>query len=517
MALSWSAALAKFVNTWAHVALSTMNNLRSQPHLYEINTWAWLEELSERAGRHVTLAEVPDVEWNRLAGLGFDLIWLMGVWERSPESRREFRGDAASFATFKKAMPGATMQDVVGSAYSILRYQPDPYIGDWASLDATRDKLHARGLRLILDFVPNHVALDHPWGLEQPEYFIQGTAEDFARDPSAYYRAETYSGTRYIARAKDPYFPPWCDVAQLNYFKSAMRAALLAELGTMAKHCDGFRCDMAMLVLNDIFAKTWSSLLAGAVPPVAEFWREVRGALPDKILLAEAYWGTEGRLFELGFDFAYDKTLYDAIRGGDASAVRADISSDLDYQSHLARFLENHDEARSAAVFIGEKLTAAATLVATLPGLRFYHQGQLEGRRIQLPVALSHAASEQPDPAIEALYRQLLQISNEQVFHAGAYRRLDAGDLGDGTAANLIVYDWQTENCWKLVVVNLGNEASQARIQVGDRIAPGRRYRFNDQLNQTVYLRDGDELRGAGLYVRLEAFHAHLFEIAPAA
>jgi Alpha amylase, catalytic domain len=494
-----------------------MNNLRLHPHLFEINTWAWLEELSERAGRHITLAEVPDVEWNRLAGLGFDLIWLMGIWQRSPESRREFRGDAASFANFKKVLPGATMEDVVGSAYSIQRYQPDPYIGDWASLDATRDKLHARGLRLILDFVPNHVALDHRWVLEQPEYFIQGTAEDFARDPSAYYRAETYSGTRYIARAKDPYFPPWRDVAQLNYFEPAMRAALLAELSNIAKHCDGFRCDMAMLVLNDIFARTWSSQLARAVAPATEFWQDVRGALLEKILLAEAYWGTEWRLFELGFDFTYDKSLYDAIRGGDASAVRTDISRDLTYQSHLARFLENHDEARAAAVFIGEKLTAAATLIATLPGLRFYHQGQLEGRRIQLPVSLSHAASEQPVPAIEALYRQLLQISNEQVFHAGAWRRLDASDLGDGLASNLIVYDWQSENCWKLVVVNLANEASQARIQLGDRISQGRRYRFNDQLNQAVYLRDGDELGGPGLYVRLEAFHAHLFEISPAA
>jgi hypothetical protein len=493
-----------------------MNKLRLHPHLYEINTWAWLDELSERAGRRITLDDVPDVEWNRLAGLGFDLIWLMGVWERSPESRREFRGDAASFASFKQALPGATMDDVVGSAYSIRRYQPDPRIGDWVSLDATRDKLHARGLRLLLDFVPNHVALDHPWVLEQPDYFIQGSADDYARDPSSYYRAETYSGTRYIARAKDPYFPPWRDVAQLNHFEPAVRFALLAALVESAKHCDGFRCDMAMLVLNDIFAKTWSRQLAGAAPPATEFWQDARAALAEKILLAEAYWGTEGRLLNLGFDFTYDKGLYDALRAGNASAVRANISSDFSYQCHLARFLENHDEARSAAVFNAGQLNAVATLIATLPGLRFYLHGQLEGRRIHLPVALSHAAAEPPDPAIEALYRALLQISNEQVFHAGAWRRLDADDLGDSTASNLIAYDWQTENSWKMIVVNLADAASQAHIHPGDRIAAGRQYRFNDQLNQAVYLRDGNELRSTGLYVRLEAFHAHLFEIAPA-
>ncbi len=154
------------------------------------------------------------------------------------------------------------MDDVVGSPYSIRRYQPDARIGDWAALDAAGEKLHARGLRLMLDFVPNHVALDHAWILEEPEYFIQGSAEDFARDRSAYYRAETYSGTRYIARARDPYFPPWRDVAQLNHFNPAMRAALIADLVETAKHCDGFRCDMAMLVLNDIFARTWASRLA---------------------------------------------------------------------------------------------------------------------------------------------------------------------------------------------------------------------------------------------------------------
>jgi hypothetical protein len=490
-----------------------MNKLRPHPHLYEINTWAWLEELSQRAGRHVSLVDVPDSEWNRLAGLGFDLIWLMGVWERSPESRREFRGDAASFANFQKALPGATLDDVVGSPYSIRRYQPDPRIGDWAALDATRAKLHARGLRLLLDFVPNHVALDHPWVLEHPEYFIQGSADDFAGDSSSFYRAETYSGTRFIARAKDPYFPPWRDVAQLNHFHPPMRAALLDVLREVAKHCDGFRCDMAMLVLNDIFAQTWSNHLAGSAPPTREFWPDVRAELPDAILLAESYWGTERHLIDLGFDFAYDKSLYDALRADDPSKVRACISGDLAYQSHLARFLENHDEERSATDFGTEELHAVATLIATLPGLRFYYQGQLEGRRIRLPIALSHAASEPADPAIEALYRQLLQISNESVFHAGAWRRLDAEDIGDGTASNLIVYDWQTENCWKLIVVNLAHAASQARIHLGDRIAPGRRYRFNDQLNQAVYLRDAEELRGPGLYVRLDSFRAHLFDI----
>ena len=240
-----------------------MNKLRRHPHLYEINTWAWLDELSLRLSRHVDLSNVPDPEWDRLAKLGFDIIWLMGVWERSPESQREFCGDATAFAGFQQALPGATFDDVVGSPYSIRNYQPDERMGGWAALDATREKLHARGMRLLLDFVPNHVALDHPWTVEHPEFFIQGSAEDLARDPAAFYRVLSKDAEHIIARAKDPYFPPWRDVAQLNHFHPALRPALLQLLTGIAKHCDGFRCDMAMLVLNDIFAKTWGGLLAG--------------------------------------------------------------------------------------------------------------------------------------------------------------------------------------------------------------------------------------------------------------
>ncbi len=490
-----------------------MNKLRHHPHLYEINTWAWLDELSLRLSRHVDLSNVPDPEWDRLAKLGFDIIWLMGVWERSPESQREFCGDATAFAGFQQALPGATFDDVVGSPYSIRNYQPDERMGGWAALDATREKLHARGMRLLLDFVPNHVALDHPWTVEHPEFFIQGSAEDLARDPAAFYRVLSKDGEHIIARAKDPYFPPWRDVAQLNHFHPALRPALLQLLTGIAKHCDGFRCDMAMLVLNDIFAKTWGGLLAGARPPEREFWPDVRATLPDAILMAEAYWGTEGRLLELGFDFVYDKTLYDALRAGDRSKVRGCIGADLGYQSHLARFLENHDEARSAAVFGAGQLRAAASLVATLPGLRFYHRGQFEGRRIQLPIALSHAAGEPVDPALEAFYMALLDISNAEAFHSGAWRQLDAEDTGDGTARNLLVYDWQTEKSWKLAVVNFADAESQGHIRLGDRIVAGPNYTFTDQLNGAVYSRAGNDLRDGGLYVRREAFEAHIFDI----
>ncbi|MFZ0738591.1 MAG: alpha-amylase family glycosyl hydrolase [Candidatus Acidiferrales bacterium] len=492
-----------------------MNSHRRNPHLYEINTWAWLDELSRRPGPRVTIGDVPDSEWDNLAELGFDFIWLMGVWERSPESRREFGGDPASFATFQQALPGATMANVVGSPYSVHSYRPDPHIGDWRGLDEARENLNRRGMQLLLDFVPNHLALDHPWTREHPEYFILGSEEDLLREPASFYRVETNSGAKVIARAKDPYFPPWRDVAQLNLFHPTLRAALLAQLVEISKHCDGVRCDMAMLILNDIFAKTWAAYLGGAKAPASEFWRDARPLLPDFTLLAEAYWGTEGRLIELGFNFTYDKGFYDALRNNRPGDLRADLSAEYETQTRQARFLENHDEERSAVVFDG-RIAAAATLLSTAPGMRFYQQGQLEGRKIQLPIALSHADVEPVDSDVEILYRALLRLTSNEVFHSGAWRKLDIGPQDDASSENLIAYDWQNEKSWKLIVVNLSDASAQGRVRLGDRIAPGGRYKFYDVLNGPQYLRDADEIRSEGLFVRRDAFEVHLFDVSPA-
>ncbi|MGH9682451.1 MAG: alpha-amylase family glycosyl hydrolase, partial [Candidatus Acidiferrales bacterium] len=367
---------------------------RPHPHLYEINTWAWIEELSAKLGRKIDLRDVPDNEWDNIASLGFDFVWLMGVWERSPVGRRFFQTDTASFPGFDEALPGWKLSQVVGSPYSVYRYQPDPRIGSWADLDFVREKLRARHIGLILDFVANHTAPDHPWTTSHPEYYVRGTEDDFRKDPSAFYLVETETEPNLLAYGRDPYFPPWRDVVQLNYFEPAARSALIAALRRLATHCDGVRCDMAMLVLNDIFARTWGPLLKGYEPPPREFWSEAIAAIPQFVWLAEVYWNCEEPVQTLGFQFTYDKGLYDALRDGHIDEVHARLSADLPAQSRAARFLENHDEARSAAVFGSAKREAFGTLIATLPGMRFYHHGQLDGRKIHLPIPLAVATPE---------------------------------------------------------------------------------------------------------------------------
>lgn len=487
---------------------------RPHPHLYEINTWAWLEELSAKYSRRISLRDVPAAEWDEIASRGFDFVWLMGVWARSPLGRCFFQTDAASFPGFDQALPGWKLSQIVGSPYSVHQYQPDPRIGSWADLDHAREQLRTRRVGLILDFVANHTAPDHPWVSTHPEYYIRGSQDDFRKDPSAFFLQQTAAEPILFARGRDPYFPPWRDVLQLDYFEPAARAALIAELREISKHCDGLRCDMAMLVLNDIFAHTWNALLGGRKPPSREFWAEAIAALPREFVwLAEVYWNCEIPIQSLGFQFTYDKGLYDALRDGHIDEVRSRLAADFAVQSHAARFLENHDEARAAATFGAAKLEALATLIATLPGMRFYHRGQLDGRNIHLPMPLAFAAPEDPDAVTRAFYQRILKSSNEPVFHSGEWKFLEVSSAGDDTFRSLLAYEWLSNNARKIIVVNLAGVTSQGRVRIPDGISAALQYTFLDQLHDVSYPRSGAEIAASGLYVRLEAFRAHLFSL----
>jgi|SRR5579875_246869 len=493
---------------------------RPHPHLYEINTWAWLEELSAKFGQRISLANVPSSEWNQIAALGFDFVWLMGIWERSPAGRRVFQTDPSNFPGFDQSLPEWKLSQIVGSPYSVRQYQPDPRIGSWDDVDRVRDELHARRIKLVLDFVPNHTAPDHPWVSVHPEFYLRGSQADFRRDPSSFYLVELRDPSAeplLFAHGRDPYFPPWRDTLQLNYFEPTARTALIGQLREISRHCDGLRCDMAMLVLNDIFARTWAPLLARQKPPVTEFWSDAITALPPEFVwLAEVYWNCESPMQKLGFQFTYDKGFYDALREGQIDEIHVRLASPLAAQSHAVRFLENHDEDRSAAVFGAAKLEAAATLLATLPGMRLYHQGQLDGRKIHLPIPLACAAPEPPDPQTTNFYERILQLSNHPVFHSGEWKLLEVRPTNDGSFRNLIAYQWTSTSERKLIVVNVSNEISQGRVAFDDGILAAQQYTFLDQLHDVPYLRAGAEIAGSGLYVRLDGFHAHLFSVAQA-
>ncbi|MDB5396756.1 MAG: putative glycosyl hydrolase [Rhodospirillales bacterium] len=487
---------------------------RPHPHLYQIHTWAWLDAQSHTAGETVMLGDVPDTEWDRIRDLGFDLVYLLGIWQRSPAGRRIFRTDAASFPTFDHALPGWTVESVIGSPFSIVEYVPDSRIGTWADVDAVRAKLHARGMRLILDFVPNHTGPDHPWIIEHPDYFMQVTERDFRYDPSAYLLVEPEGKKPYfVARGRDPYFAPWADTAQIDYFNEGARAALIDLLKTVGSHCDGLRCDMAMLILNDVFAKTWHHLLVERPTPDVEFWSGAIAALPaDFVWMAEVYWDMEARLQALGFDFTYDKRLYDRLKAGNIADIRSHLTADAAYQGRMARFLENHDEARSLPTFGRNRIPVLAALIATLPGLRFFHQGQFTGKEIHLPMPLNRAIDEPPDMVLEQIYETILGIAKDPAFHSGDWALLPVDEV-DGTSGNLLAYRWRGEDGYRVIILNLDAAPAQGRVRIAHDLVGSSRYNFADILNQQIYLRDRDDFGANGLYVRLDGYHAHIFAV----
>jgi hypothetical protein len=482
---------------------------RAHPHLYEINTWPWLESLSRRAGQRLTLARVPDAEWSRLRDFGIDLVYLMGVWRRSALGRQIARGEPALFAGYDAAAPGWRARDIAGSAFCTSAYEPDERMGGWAGLDAARAALQARGMRLIVDFIPNHVGFDHPWVAEHPDWFVAGDEEAFRQSPAAFRTIELRNGdVRFIACGRDPFFPPWTDVAQLNHFNPEMRSALVDELRVVAEHADGARCDMAMLVLSEVFERTWAGFHVGQRPGT-EFWSDALAAVPDRLFVAEAYWDLEWQLQQLGFDFTYDKKLYDRLLHGPPDDVRAHLGTDAEYQRRSARFIENHDEPRSAVAF-GARAGAAAIVMSTLPGMRCFYDGQFDGRRVHAPVQFGIIGDEPIDPQARERYRRLLAIVDAPPFHSGEWRLCDVS--GGDTARDLIAWSWHNAAAWRLVVVNLGTTAEEGFVDVSGAPLTGADIAFDDLLSGARYDWARADL-ARGLYVRLEAGAAHILSL----
>jgi hypothetical protein len=324
-------------------------------------------------------------------------------------------------------------------------------------------------------------------------------------------------GDRILAQGRDPYFPPWPDVVQVDAFSPGLRQALSDTLISLAGQCDGVRGDMAMLLINRIFRQTWGER-AGVIP-AREFWDEVIPAVkakyPEFLLIAEAYWDLEWELLQQGFDYCYDKRLYDRLREGNAESVRQHLRADLSYQERLVRFLENHDEPRAAAVFNDRQARAAAVTIATLPGARLFHEGQFEGRRIRLPVFLNRRPPEPVDADLQNFYLTLLAAVAQPVFKEGAWRLLECHGWPDNRSyLNLTAWTWQLGEERRLIIVNLSGHRSQALIPLPWEDLPGRAWRLTEAFTREIYERDGLELRQPGLFVDLEGWGFHFFWVA---
>lgn len=494
---------------------------RHNPHLYEINCRVWLRRLREKFNRKLTLRDIPDEIWRQFKHQGFDYIWLMGVW--APSNRElDIAMSLPSLQTeYSKALPTWNRSDVIGSPYAIASYELNPELGSPDDLQTVRDSLHKQGLDLILDFVPNHMALDHPWTILHPEYFVQGNEEDAKKYPELFFTVSNEAKSYYLAHGKDPHFPPWSDTAQINYFNPDNWEPMITVLNNVAEVCDGVRCDVAMLLLNEVFQKTWGPLIekSGFTKPSDEFWKaaitKVKLHYPNLLLIAESYWGLNRELLKLGFDYVYDKELYDLMLYNNARDIYAYLQNDSLYQRSCVRFVENHDERRALEAFGREKSKAAAAIISTVMGMRLYHEGQFEGRTVKTPLQLSRVKSEQDDIDLIAYYEKLLRFANLPSLHNGEWILLETRGVSpeDRSYESLLAWMWKLEDV-KIIIANYSTSLSQGFVIIPlERLGNDGVTIFYDELTGKKFPWSRAVLADQGLYVRLEAYQVHLFTL----
>ncbi len=481
------------------------------PQLYQINARARLTELSRTLGRPATLDDLADAELDHLQQLGFDWIWLLSVWQTGPAGQKVSRTNAAWRKEFQETLPDLREEDIAGSGFAIAGYTVHSQFGGDAALARLRERLRQRGLRLMLDFVPNHTALDHSWVEDHPEYYISGTEADLTHSPQNYARVQRRQGDRIFAYGRDPYFPGWPDALQLNYGSPALQEAMTGALLKIAGQCDGVRCDMAMLVLPEVFERTWGIRTQPFWPKAT---RRVREAHPGFCFMAEVYWDMEWTLQQQGFDYTYDKRLYDRLVEGHARPIREHFRAGLDYQDKLARFLENHDEPRAAATFPLDKHEAAAVLTFLAPGLRFFHEGEFEGRKKRISPHLCRRPDEPVDGERAAFYDRILKRLQQPLLRDGRWQLLECQPAWEGnwTWDCFVAFVWEGSERL-LVAVNYAPNRSQCYLRLPFTDLENRRWRFQDRLGTEVHDREGNDLQSRGLYLDLRPWQTCVWSV----
>ena len=484
------------------------------PSLLQINTRVRMTELSRNLARPATLDDIPDTELKHFAETGFDWIWLLSVWQTGQAGRQVSQKNEEWRKEFKQTLPDLKDEDIGGSGFAIAAYTVSECLGGDAALARLRSRMREHGLNLMLDFVPNHTALDHAYIRTHPEYYVAGTEARMEREPQNYIRITDAGVERIFAHGKDPYFPCWPDTLQLDYSNPSTQDAMLKELVKIAAQCDGVRCDMAMLILPDVLERTWGRRMEPFWPRATQCVRE---RIPNFRFMAEVYWDLEWTLQQQGFDYTYDKRLYDRLRDGKAGPVRDHLRADLDYQDKLARFLENHDEPRAATSFPLKVHKAAAIITYLSPGLRFFHQGQLEGRKKRISPHLIRAPLESVNQGLREFYDRLLGLLRRPLLRETQWRLCECSPAWDGnwTSDNFLAFSWQCSSGEHLfVTVNYADTNSQCYVHVPSFSEfAGRVVGLKDLMGTATYEREGNDLIARGLYLDVGPWAYHVFDV----
>ncbi len=446
-----------------------------------INTRLWLNDLGQKYNRTVTVDTIPDEAWVEKLN-NYDIFWFMGIYLPS-----QFSANHAKKYThqYTYALPDINPdKDVVASPFAIADYLPNPHLVEsWEAWDKMVKKLHEADKKVYVDFVPNHTAVDHPWAREHPEYFIQGSRDQFLKNPNLYQAIGGQNGqTHYLAHGKDPNYPEWSDTLQLNYGQEVVHHIMTEKLLSLVEHVDGVRCDMAMLLNPSTFLRTWGWTLNEEEKQYIQnhqFWQE---AIPkakakaqslnklDFEFMAEAYW--EKDVLAKNFDYIYRDELYKHLvrvaRGENPYHLKEHIAHLLECAQNQGQckdtvYLENHDEERAIKTMGKEFSQAAAALISFLPNtMLLINQGQDEGRTIRPPMQITRSPQEKSDQQLKSYYQNLLQLKQSKLFREGQWSMAKA----HGQATNLIVLEVisSDQTIKALVCINMGKNQTQAYV-----------------------------------------------------
>jgi len=487
--------------------------IRPNPRLYEINTRVWIK----RFGENINIADIPRGYWLDLKNKGIDAVWLMGIWKTNPETVKKYCFEDWLVHSYKKALKDWKNEDVIGSPYSIDEYEIDPALGNEIDLLKLKRTLNEIGIKLILDFIPNHFSASTSLLKTHPEIFLSASREFFEEDPYTFFKPFD-NEEKYYAHGRDPFFPAWQDTIQINYYSDAAREFIINQLLKLTKFADGLRCDMAMLSMNNVFGNTWSGVISDLKieRPKEEFWKLaieiVKDYRNDFILIAEAYWDLEYELQQMGFDFTYDKRLLDRMLNSSTEEIKSHLRAEDSYQSKSVRFIENHDEERAYSSMGKQKSKAAAIIISTIKGMTLFYDGQFEGKKIKLPLQLGREPFEKEVKCIKDFYNNLLDIVNHNVFHYGEWllKETESVSPDDLSYKNLLAWCWKFSHHRRLVVVNFSNSKARGRIRLDVREYPPK-FKIYDLLNKIEYERKKAEIENVGLFVELDAFQSHIF------
>ena len=482
------------------------------------SSYVWLEQLARTYARPVAnLADVPDEELDRLAGLGVTGLWLIGLWQRSQASAdiKRRRGDA----------------DAVASAYAIDEYRIADDLGGEAAYEQLKRRAWDRGIRLAADMVPNHMGIDSRWVVEHPERFLSSpeppfpaytyggpdlsgderveiTLEDHYWDGSdaavTFRRRDRQSGEeRSIYHGNDGTSYPWNDTAQLDYLRADVREAVIETILDVARRAPILRFDAAMVLARRHIRRLWypEPGAGGAIPSRAEhalsnaefnrrmpgeFWREVVDRVardaPGTLLLAEAFWLMEGYFVRtLGMHRVYNSAFMHMLRDEDNAGYRKVMRDTLEFDpgilGRFVNFLTNPDEKPAAEQFgTGDKAFSAATLLATLPGLPMLGHGQVEGFRERYGMEFRRARWDEPVDdghaghfawAIVPLLRRRSAFSGTDRFHL--YDALD-----DGGHVNEDVYAYSNGSGPDRSVVLVHHRHAETTVRIDHSLSAAR-------------------------------------------